>query len=329
MKKIINTLFYGDRKTKFFLWSIIILLLASFACCILFMVTIKFLWIIGTIICLIAAGLVGRSVNLTTVTEEDANSNNGVDVSEKPLLKEENQKQNEETDDTYLKEIDKKQMKRLFVKYKVKREHRPILIDECLSKKIFHCPAYLWVSWNKVHFLVLEQKPREFSIDLSEAVSIGYERAVPANPEKDYTGIRKAHLISHVFEGLIPACYDVTVDRRRSSRKNLFIIGEDIKVTNYSARAVFDIIKASFDLPDRYNLPEKFGSYTREAYKTKILWQDGVLKSDEYKTRIKDLLQQMSEAKISDNEFYRNLDQMVDKQLITKEYAEYYSENRS
>ena len=49
---------------------------------------------------------------------------------------------------------------------------------------------------------------------------------------------------------------------------------------------------------------------------------------EEYKVKIRVLLQQMVDAEISDFEFTKNLSMMVKKQLITDEYAKYYEDAR-
>ncbi len=362
MRKFFNTLFYGDRKTKIYLWSIILLIVMAVGCCVLFMITIKLPWILGTAFCLIVAFIVGRTCSLSDAKDplsiegqqsgdagnrskkkpEQIEGSNSLgrnrrdkELSEEDELflrkntreKESDEAEPDEADPDealYLAAYNKNKLKKLFVTYKVKKEHRPVIIDSCPSRKIRHCPAYLWVSWNKVHFLVLEEKPRVFTLDSTETLKIRYEKGAEADPEKDYAGIRNSKLVNQIFGPLIPVCYDDIQNRRRTYHKNLYIVGEDIRLTNHSAHSAFELLKAGFELPDEERIEQRFGGFSKEAYKQKVLLQDGVLSVEEYKSKIKSILQGMTEAKISDQEFHSNLEIMVTRQLITKEYAEYY-----
>lgn len=224
-------------------------------------------------------------------------------------------------------DVDQKELKQILVKYKVKREHKPIIVDSSVKYKISQCPAYIWVFRKRLHLLLLEQAPRELSFDLSRASKLIYSKE-KANPATEYAQIRTSRLLSPVFSQCIPIYHEDYVNHLRTSFKNLYTLVDDIKITNTSARVAFDMTKASFELPDKYNLPQTSGQYVREANKTKILWQDGVISTSEFKTRIKNLLEDMTNAKISDREFDMNLHEMVSRQLITKEYADYYGNAR-
>ncbi|MBO7402852.1 MAG: hypothetical protein J6U10_07665 [Lachnospiraceae bacterium] len=211
------------------------------------------------------------------------------------------------------------------VKYKVKREHRPVIIDSSTRYKVEKCPAYLWVNRGKVHFLLMESTPREIVLDYHNATTVTYETAA-ADPATEYTEIRTNMALSGIFGGCVPTYREDVVNRRRTSVKNLYVIGDDIRLTNTSARAAFDLLKADFSMSEKYMLEGLRGSFSKEAYKTKVLWQDGVINTSEFKTRTKNLLQRMTKAKISPLEYDNNLREMVNNQLITKEYADYYAD---
>ncbi len=219
--------------------------------------------------------------------------------------------------------ITKQSLKQLMVKYKVKREHRPVIIDSSLKWGVEKCPAYMWVTRGKTHFMLLEETPREIVIDTRDAV-ISY--SVAQNPElEEYNQIRNNAFFMQMFGECLPSYRDEFINRRRVTSKPLYAV-DDIKLTNTSARAAFDLIKATFELPEKYRLTGNVGHYTQEAYKTKVLWQDGVINTNEFKNRTKKLLQEMSEANISGQEYDKNLYEMVDRQLITREYADYYAD---
>ncbi len=365
MRKIWNTLIYGDRRTKAYLWSIVLLILLSIASCVGFMVTFSLFWILG-----ISGGMIGAAVvaSMVKFREMDGTENAevllqgkavNVQAPDKRQLKQmlseekavEEQKRFEEKDtgakekpevqevsgaeeikeenDKYLKALQKKQIKKLLYKYKVKRIHYPILIEECESRKLSQCPAYVWENQGKLEVLALSAKTRAFDIPLSGLQTVLAERAVKTNPKEEYTAVRDAKYVAKVFEGLIPSYYIMTDENgRRSYRKNRYRVGKDFVVTDKSARALMELTQAGFVLPEEEKMSRAYGTYATEAYKLKFLCQDGVILPEEYKIKIRVLLQQMVEAEISDYEFSKNLSLMVKKQLITEEYAKYYQDAR-
>ena len=349
MRTIWNTLLYGDRRTKAYLWSIILLIVFAVSSCVVFVVTLNIWWIFGILGGLIAAAVVGSSVKFreTGSTENGENLLAGVPlqknsfrakqvekkaVSERRLNASETEEETDATpeeNDKFLKSLHKKQVKKLFFKYKVKRVHYPILIEECESKRLRECPAYAWVNKGCLQILALSAKTRAFAIPLSQIHTILGERAVRSNPKEEYAVMKKAKYIAKVFEPLIPSYYIMADETgRRTYRKNRYVVGEDLVVTDRSARALMELTQAGFVLPEDAKMEKAYGTYATEAYKLKFLCQDGVILPEEYKVKIRILLQQMVDAGISDYEFSKNLSLMVKKQLITEEYAKYYQDAR-
>ena len=347
MRKIWNTLLYGDRRTKAYLWSIVLMLVFAVASCVVFAVTLNIWWIFGILGGLIAAAIVASSIKFREVDGTD----NGETVltgdrlhlkktEEKPITgkamvterESEEAPENEETpeeNEKFLKLLHKKQVKKLLYKYKVKRVHYPILIEECESRRIHQCPAYVWINKGKLQVLVLSAKTRAVELSLTGLHTILVERAVKAKPKEEYVAVKEAKYISKVFEPLIPSYYIMADENgRRTYRKNRYLIGEDFVVTDRSARALMEITQARFVLPEEEKMMKAYGTYATEAYKLKFLCQDAVILPDEYKVKIRILLQQMVEAEITDYEFSKNLSLMVKKQLITEDYAKYYQDAR-
>ena len=115
----------------------------------------------------------------------------------------------------------------------------------------------------------------------------------------DYKAVRKSTVINSVFGKLIPTYYEEGMNRQVTSHKNLYVILPDIKLTCMSVKAAFELLHSEFVLPSQYGLSERTGVFVQEAYKQKILWQDGVLTTTEYKDKIKTILQSMVDSKIS------------------------------
>lgn len=318
MRKVWNTLIYGDRKTKAYLWSIILLIILSAVSCVMFVITISLWWLIGVLGGLIAAAILAATVKFREI--------------EAPELSEETEtteEASEEENIEFIKSLQKKQVKKLLYKYKVKKVHLPILLEKCESRKLQECPAYIWVNKGRLHFLGLSAKTKAFDLPLSELQTITVERSVRANPKEEYAAVKEAKFVAKVFQGLIPSYYIATDENgRRTHRKNSYRIGDDILVTNRSARAVMELTQARFILPEDEKMEKAYGTYATEAYKLKFLCQDEVILPEEYKIKIRILLQQMVESDLSDFDFTKNLSMMVKKQLITDEYAKYYEDAR-
>lgn len=371
MKIIWNTLLHGDRRTKAYLWSIVLLIVLAIASCVFFVITLNLWWISGILGGLIAAAVVGSSVKFreTDGTENGKAVLSGAPLREKPSVAvhsdkkgiadrqaeerretagtegdrkeeaersktesaetEESEYESPEENEKFLKSLQKKQVKKLFFRYKVKRVHYPILIETCESRGLRECPAYAWVNKGCLQILALSAKTRAFAIHLSEAHTMFGERAARANPKEEYAAVKEAKYVAKVFQPLIPSYYIMADENgRRTYRKNRYVLGEDLVVTDRSARALMELTQAGFVLPEDTKMEKAYGTYATEAYKLKFLCQDGVILPEEYKVKIRILLQQMVEAGISDYEFSKNLSLMVKKQLITEEYAKYYEDAR-
>ena len=372
MRRIWNTLLYGDRRTKAYLWSIVLLIVGAIASCVAFVVTLNIWWIFGILGGLIAAAVVGSSVKFREI---DSAENGGTVLAGAPLREstsdekhsgkkvvtdrqaeedsavsgaegtekegtenrrkfgdaepEKTEDETPEENEKFLKSLHKKQVKKLFFKYKVKRVHYPILIEECKSRRLRECPAYAWVNKGCLQILALSSKTRAFAIPLSKMHTILGERAARANPKEEYVMVKEAKYIAKVFQPLIPSYYIMADENgRRTYRKNRYILAKDLVVTDRSARALMELTQAGFVLPEDAKMEKAYGTYATEAYKLKFLCQEGVVLPEEYKVKIRILLQQMVEAGISDYEFSKNLSLMVKKQLITEEYAKYYEDAR-
>ena len=347
MRKIWNTLIYGDRKTKAYLWSIVLLLAIALGSCVMFVVSVSLWWIAGVLGGLIAAAVLAATVKFREIeapelkTKSPTDSLNVQELSQRRTASgqyadtttedavEETEEVSAEENAEFIRTLQKKQVKKLLYKYKVKKVHFPILLEECKERNLQECPAYIWVNKDRLQFLTLSAKTRKFDLPLSGLQTITVERSVRANPKQEYATIKSAKFVAKVFQALIPSYYIATDENgRRTHRKNCYLVGEDILVTNRSVRAVMELTQARFVLPEDEKMGKAYGTYTTEAYKLKFLCQDEVILPDEYKIKIRLLLQQMVEADISDYEFTKNLSMMVKKQLITDEYAKYYEDAR-
>ncbi|MBP5158694.1 MAG: hypothetical protein ILP10_00155 [Lachnospiraceae bacterium] len=231
---------------------------------------------------------------------------------------------------TYLKQYTPKAMTKLFKTVRVKGDPTAILIDLCEGERIRQCPAYVWQAKGQVCFLLLEKSPRTVSFAASEVLEVTNRPGVSANPKQDYQNLSDLEELREEFERLMPATFSEGMAGRYSFKKNLYVLGHDIAITPMSLRAMLPKFDFTFKLKDKLLADRSFSDYFREAYKWKILWNDGVLTVKEYQERIRHSLSLMAlDKKVIDYDFEKNLSQMIHYRLITDEYADYFRARRA
>ena len=67
MRKIWNTLIYGDRKTKAYLWSIVLLIVLAVGSCVMFVITISLWWLVGVLSGLTVAAILAATVKFREI----------------------------------------------------------------------------------------------------------------------------------------------------------------------------------------------------------------------------------------------------------------------
>lgn len=321
MNKIWNGLRYGNKKTKSYILATIFLLVFGSVSIGFTIATHSPLWGMSATFCFLVAFLFITSLSfqktgkhiMKKTRAELALSDSGANE-QKEELEEEN----------IYEQYDEETVKGIFIKYRVNKDHKPIMIDLSQSEKIRQCPAYIWIDQGYLNLLLFEKETRKVSIPLSKVTKITYEKGAIANPLLDYEGFKKPSFLHIIFSAYLPTVYEDQRESRKVYRKNLYVLAPDIKVTNTSVRTVMDILKLDLSYEGRFADPKMHNPYFEAAYLLSIMLRDGVITVSEFKGRIKKLLQQLSEAKISEEEFSLYIKQMVNARLITKEYAEYY-----
>jgi hypothetical protein len=321
MDKIWNGLRYGNKKTKGYILATLFLL--SFGS-----VSVGFtiakkspLWGMSAIFCFLVAFLFITSLSFHKTGKQIIKK-----TREELALSEESSKDQleEEIEENIYERYDEETVKGVFIKYKVNKDHKPIIIDLCQSEKVRQCPAYIWADRGDLNLLLFEKETRKVTIPISKVTKITYEKGVLANPLLDYAGFQKTSFLNIVFSSYLPTLYEDSKDGRKVYRKNLYVLSPDIKVTNTSIRTIMDMLKLDLSYEGRFTDPDMHNPYFEKAYLLSIMLRDTVITVSEFKVRIKKLLQQLSEANISSDEFHLYIRQMVNARLITKEYAEYY-----
>lgn len=333
MKKLLNSLLYGSSKTKSYLWTLLIVGMGIIGVFIAGFVKAE-----GVLLALgvFLTGLemvVLQSMSFHEIIKEGeegiAHRRKLLDPKTgpvKPDALEEPKQEEDEKEETYLDQYDEAAIKKVLLAYKVKKEHKKIMIDHSSHFSIVQCPAFIWKDKKCLQLLLLEDKPRIIKLPLEKMKAIGYAKMQEASP-KDYAAFQKNGFASRLFFEFLPKTYELSAGGERLY-KNLYVIAPDIRITNTSAKNAFDLLEIDFYISDKTTNSPNYDDYFKMAYKASILWKDEVIDTNEYKEKIKILLSSLATENISDEAFEESLRQLVKHKLITKDYAEYYREIR-
>ncbi len=228
----------------------------------------------------------------------------------------------DETADSY----DKRKIKRTLYKYKVKRDHRLVLVDFSKKYMIKQCPAYIWVADKQFNMLLLEEEPRHLAIPIGRIREITYLKKQSANVDTDYPMFHRNNLLTTVFKPYLPDYTYNTVASDKNSYKNLYGITGGIYFTNTSAKNLFDLLNVEFQVDDKVTTSSKVNVFFKDAYKANIMLRDNVIDANGYADSIANTLENMTKSTISYMEFKDTLSLMIKNKLITQDFASHYME---
>lgn len=325
LKQIINGMFYGDVYTKRVFWSVFLVSILLLVSLIIGLVLSSWVLYGTAIVFAILDAIVLHRIELDVENVEEANEEDEGEIiceSERTMNPEEKAQAGYDAVSGYT----EKDIKQMFYKYKVKKNHRPVLIDSCTRYHIKECPAYAWTHRGQLHLLLLEKEPRNISLGLDSVQKMYYEKDVPANQRKEYDCLIGTSLVSMVFREYRPIYHSIIRNKTRKEVKNLYVIGPDMKFTPASAKELILLLQPEFVLQDEIMESEEYNQYFKQVYKQKVLLDDGVLNIKDYQTKVRGILQKLAEAAITPAAFRMTLTDMVQRQLISNEYAAYYSQ---
>lgn len=336
MRKIIYSMFYGNRKTKCFLWTLFLLGIAVIVCVVLAIVMSQPLYGgIGFILGLLLL-VISQSYSLDTLAREPgkkAGNSKNPGTREKAGQEKKAAAEEEIADDEHAENdfahYDEKQLKKIMYRYKVRREHKTIIIDNAPDYKIRQCPAFVWREGNNLHFLLLEKEPRKLDIPLSDIRQIGYHKRVKAEPDKDYRPFTHATLVAKVFREHLPSYQETVENGKRSFYKNLYVVGSHMEITNTSAKNLFSILSVPFVIHNDVTKSQRYSEYFKEAYRYSTLCKDLVISKTEFSEKITGLLDEMADADITGSEFVQTLRDMTQYHFATREQAVACSHKRN
>ena len=334
LEKLINTLKYGSTKTKQKIYTMLGFLVLGVGLFIASIVLSNLLFGIFAFAIIFVDGLIlvntsfeqksvsiknGEKVKKERKKEEDDTPGALEWVSSEKKEKEEEKL--EEQEENPLVQYDEKKLKKLFVKYKVKKEHVTILIDECRAEKIYECPAYMWKDKVYLYFLLLDKEARMIKFPCSEIGDIVVRRGVMARPAEEYKELQENAMIHMVFGSLLPKYYQNENSYRMEYKKNLYSVGSGIWCTSGSVSNMLKVLPKKFSLED--NKLDNVNSYYREIYIARMLFFDGVLSPKQYKEKVLEILSALVKSDLSDETVKDYLSQMMMTGLLPKEYADF------
>ena len=329
-------MFKESTKTKAYLWTIVLVTLASIGC------------LAG---CIVGAGLafgyvafggfifstaysqlgVFKDVN-AQINEQDALAKSIIKQGErsKSIANAEKRKMQEleEGEENELNRYTEENIKKYLVSYKAKKENYRVLIDSSEKYKISKCPAYVWSDKNYMFLLLMEKKTRIVTVPRKETGVLRYEKGVIITDMEEYKKVKDSMFLGSLFRELYPKYYKKTVNGLTTFMKNLFIIGEDIRITTCSARGIIKATGCRLELTDKQIDRKRFGGYFEDIYKENLLLKEGAYTQDEYNARIRELLSALAEHEEKQEVFQKIIYQLVQYNMISREYAEFYMEYR-
>jgi len=348
LNKLIDTLKYGSVHTKRKLYLMFGGLLAGIILAVLTLVFGNFVIGLLGFVVLLVDGLVMLNTNFDQKTVQVTPKErkrwfrfHKMERGKKEEVKEDEAEDDEEEDEDEpgalewipsgdknpLVQYDKKKLKKLFVAYKVKKHHVPVMIDFCQAERIMQSPAYMWNDATYLYFLVLRESPRLIKSRISDSDVILIRRGVTARPMEEYLEMSEPSMLSMIFGSLLPKYYTVEVNPYKTeSRKNLYSAALGIWCTSASVKNMLKILPDRFILED--GKTENESIFYQEIYNARIMFWDGIYSAQEYKEKVLDILNELILVEISEETVMDYVNAMLMKGLIPKEYADYVISKR-
>lgn len=367
LRKIWNTLRHGERRTKIFLYSVIGLLLATLGLITAAVVLKSGLPLIGAAITgiIFAAtlkdaalsvkkfeknageavkgntGKIAPARNRGMFTEEEIEALDefeGEKKKDKKKRKKEEQEaalreQREQEDadefgENAMVSVTEEKLRRLLVRYKVKQEHVPVVIDLCIPEHIRQIPGFAWVDGNKLKILLIDRKPRMLERPLSALQVMKAERGITVKASTEYVELRESSVLKKAFSDYLPRYQKKEVNGRTMVVKNLYVLDEDIKFTSNSVNELKKLFSFRIEVQDRRLQADDISPYYKEVFVKNFLWRDGILKLEEYRQEVERILTDLASPDISYGEFETTLSAMISSGLLPAEYRNFANARR-
>lgn len=368
LRKIWNTLRYGDARTKAFLLSVFGLSLVAIA---FFFVTIATQSLLPGIIAVATAviatalakdavlvvknggeaenGATERKRRKAEATEfgktdneypyelEEFGEQTGKKKSKKEKKKEQQkqeermfreQEDEEDFGDNAMAAMTEEKLKRLLVRYKVAQQHVPVVIDLCIPERVRQAPGFAWVADGKLRILLIERKARMIERPLSRLQVMEVERGIAVKASNEYVELRDTDLMKKVFTPYLPRYQKKEIGGRTVLLKNLYVLDDDIKFTSTSVNELKKLFSFRIEIADKRLQDTDLSPYYKEVFINSFLWRDGILSLPEYKVEVERIIESLADPAVPYGEFETTLSAMINSGLLPTEYRNYANAKR-
>lgn len=224
--------------------------------------------------------------------------------------------------------VTEEKLKRLLLRYKVKQEHVPVVIDLCIPEHIRQLPGFAWTDGGSLKILLIDRKPRMLERPLSALQEMTVERGITVKASTEYVELRESSVLKKAFSDYLPRYQKKEVNGRTLVMKNLYVLDEDIKFTSNSVNELRKLFPFRINVPDRRLEMEGISPYYKEIFVRSFLWRDGILTLEEYRQEVERVLTELASPQISYGEFETTLSAMISSGLLPAEYRSFANARR-
>ena len=359
LRKIWNTLRHGDGRTKsFLLWEIGLILATVIFVCVA-IGTHSFLpWVFAAATAILAAAMAKDAVlvvkngghagkqtgslnergdEIKDFGDEDTEKSGRKKKSKKEKKKEEQEakeqeererEDEEEFGDNALASMTAEKLKKLLIRYKVKQEHVPVVIDLCVPERVRQAPGFAWVEDGSLKILLIDRKARMLERPLSKLQVMEVERGIAVKASNEYVELRENEVMKKAFTPYLPRYQKKEIGGRTVLLKNLYILDEDIKFTSTSVNELKKLFSFRIEIADRRLSDMDLSPHYKKVFTDSFLWRDGILTLQEFKAQVEQLIESLAEPAVPYGEFELTVSAMINSGLLPPEYRNFANARR-
>lgn len=354
LRKIWNTLRHGDGRTKsFLLWEIGLILATVIFVCVA-IGTHSFLpWVFAAATAILAAAMAKDAVlvvknggtagkqtgslnergdEIKDFGDEDTEKSGRKKKSKKEKKKEEQEakeqeererEDEEEFGDNALASMTAEKLKKLLIRYKVKQEHVPVVIDLCVPERVRQAPGFAWVEDGSLKILLIDRKARMLERPLSKLQVMEVERGIAVKASNEYVELRENEVMKKAFTPYLPRYQKKEIGGRTVLLKNLYILDEDIKFTSTSVNELKKLFPFRIEIADRRLSDMDLSPHYKKVFTDSFLWRDGILTLQEFKAQVEQVIDSLADPAVPYGEFELTVSAMINSGLLPSEYRNF------
>ncbi|MBQ8549451.1 MAG: hypothetical protein IJ427_13210 [Lachnospiraceae bacterium] len=359
LRKIWNTLRHGDGRTKsFLLWEIGLILATVIFVCVA-IGTHSFLpWVFAAATAILAAAMAKDAVlvvkngghagkqtgslnergdEIKDFGDEDTEKSGRKKKSKKEKKKEEQEakeqeererEDEEEFGDNALASMTAEKLKKLLIRYKVKQEHVPVVIDLCVPERVRQAPGFAWVEDGSLKILLIDRKARMLERPLSKLQVMEVERGIAVKASNEYVELRENEVMKKAFTPYLPRYQKKEIGGRTVLLKNLYILDEDIKFTSTSVNELKKLFSFRIEIADRRLSDMDLSPHYKKVFTDSFLWRDGILTLQEFKAQVEQVIESLADPAVPYGEFELTVSAMINSGLLPPEYRNFANARR-